>query len=242
MAADARGGLAATTATTAPTATTTAATAANRARATIVTVASVGRADHVARQHEGLDLWTPEARRIVVQIGPETWPVPGARIVDRTGPGPVRLGEARNAGAAAALDCPSEPTAPSAPPATIIFLDADCVPAPGLVDRYLDAAARDPGAVLCGPVTYLAEGTGEVVVAKLPALIDPHPARPDPPAGTLRRATEREHDLFWSLSFAVTAVAWRRIGDAFGGFHPGYAGYGLRTPTSARSCSPTASR
>ena len=100
------------------------------------------------------------------------------------------------------------------------------MPAPGLVDRYLDAAGRDPGAVLCGPVTYLAEGTGEVVVAKLPALIDPHPARPDPPAGTLRRATEREHDLFWSLSFAVTAAAWRRIGDAFGGFHPGYAGYG----------------
>ena len=214
MAADGRCGFAAS----APTAL--AATAANRARATIVTVASVGRADHVARQHEGLDLWAPEAHRIVVQIGPDTWPVPGARIVDRTGPGPVRLGEARNAGAAAALDCPS------GPPATIIFLDADCVPAPDLVDRYLDAAGRDPGAVLCGPVTYLAEGTGEVVVAKLPALIDPHPARPDPPAGTLRRATEREHDLFWSLSFAVTAAAWRRIGDAFGGFHPGYAGYG----------------
>ena len=212
--------------------------------ATIVTVASVGRAAHVARQHEGLDLWAPDVRRVVVQIGDRTWPIPGADIVDCTGPGPVRLGEARNAGAAAALSghsatgsisatAPVDPSADasnadtdSADPGLLVFLDADCVPAPGLVDRYLDAATRDPGAVLCGPVTYLAEGTGEVGVAKLPALIDPHPARPDPPAGTLRRATEREYDLFWLLSFAVTAATWRRIADDFGGFHEGYAGYG----------------
>lgn len=181
---------------------------------TVITVASRGRADHVARQHEGLDLWAPNARRVVVQIGDRTWPIPGAEIVDRTGPGPVRLGEARNAGA------------DSADSGLLVFLDADCVPAPGLIAGYAAAAERDPGAVLSGPVTYLAKGTGEAGVVKLPELIAPHPARPNPPADELRRATVAEHDLFWSLSFAVTAATWRRIADDFGGFHEGYAGYG----------------
>lgn len=189
---------------------------------TVVTVASADRARHVARQHEGLELWAPAARRVVVQIGETPWPIPGAGILDRTGPGPVRLGEARNAGAAAALAHPYGP----ADSDLIVFLDADCVPAPGLVDGYAVAAAEDPGAILSGPVTYLAEGTGEVGVVKLPNLIAPHPARPNPPAGTLRRATDAEHDLFWSLTFAASAGTWRRVVAEFGGFHGGYSGYG----------------
>uniref|UniRef100_UPI00345C94E1 glycosyltransferase family 2 protein n=1 Tax=uncultured Corynebacterium sp. TaxID=159447 RepID=UPI00345C94E1 len=96
----------------------------------------------------------------------------------------------------------------------------------GLVDGYAAAAVADPGAVLSGPVTYLREGTGRLDVEQLPELIDPHPARPNLPAGATRRATAAEHDLFWSLTFAATAATWRGILATFGGFHEGYAGYG----------------
>ncbi len=49
-------------------------------------------------------------------------------------------------------------------------------------------------------------------------MTDPHPARPAP--GVL--LAEPNHDLFSSLSFAVSAMTWRRIG----GFCEQYAGYG----------------
>jgi N-acetylglucosaminyl-diphospho-decaprenol L-rhamnosyltransferase len=52
------------------------------------------------------------------------------------------------------------------------------------------------------------------------ALDAPHPARPAPPAG--QRTANPDPDLFWSLSFALSAAAWSRVG----GFHEGYAGYG----------------
>lgn len=185
--------------------------------AAVIVVCSPNRAGHLERQHEALRRWAPAARRIVVAIGGERWDIPGAAVIDRTGDGPVRLGAARNAGAAAALRAGAR---------LLVFLDADCVPAPDLVGRYAAAAAEDPGAVLCGPVTYLAEGTGDLDVCKLPPLVNPHPARPAPPPGALERADADGHDLFWSLSFAVTAETWRRIDALFGGFHHGYAGYG----------------
>ncbi|MDZ4233227.1 MAG: galactosyltransferase-related protein, partial [Dietzia sp.] len=49
---------------------------------------------------------------------------------------------------------------------------------------------------------------------------DPHPARPAPPNGVVLNSTT--YELFWSLSFAVTAPTWQHIG----GFWPGYRGYG----------------
>ncbi len=52
------------------------------------------------------------------------------------------------------------------------------------------------------------------------ASVDPHPARPAPPAGAVERATDLR--LFWSLSFAVDAATW----TAVGGFDEGYEGYG----------------
>ena len=115
--------------------------AANRARATIVTVASVGRANHVARQHEA---WTcgRGGHRIVVQIGPDTWPVP----VHGHRPHRPRPGAS------------GRPATPGRPPRwnarrarhDHIFLDADCVPA--RICRPVPGCGRaGSGAVLCGP-------------------------------------------------------------------------------------------
>ena len=55
---------------------------------------------------------------------------------------------------------------------------------------------------------------------RLTDLATAHPARPNPAPGVVEVAHDRR--LFWSLSFAVTAATWARVG----GFHPGYVGYG----------------
>lgn len=115
----------------------------------------------------------------------------------------MRLAAARNEGAARASGAE-----------LLVFLDVDCIPGPALLDRYAAAARAAPHALLCGPVAYLPPGR------YAPEDAEPHPARPDPPDGELVRGGD--HRLFWSLSFAVTAATWARIG----GFDEGYAGYG----------------
>ena len=74
--------------------------------------------------------------------------------------------------------------------------------------------------MLCGPVTYLPPApAGGWTRRDLARLRHPHPARPDPPAGTLRPGSPSQ---FWSLSFAVAAAAWRALPS----FYEGYLGYG----------------
>lgn len=194
----------------------------------VVSVCSIGRRDHLARQLDAVRRWLPEAVHHTVMIGPEPFEVPGSRTVDRTGPGPVNLAAARNAAGDAAAAAGAQ---------AIVFLDADCLPGPGLGSAYLQglAAVRDDDparpAVLCGAVTYLGQEDsrrvqGEGGLELLPELTAPHAARPALPAGERRRAEEDEHVLFWSLSFALTARSWRAVRQGFGGFCEEYTGYG----------------
>ncbi|MGY3555326.1 glycosyltransferase family 2 protein [Williamsia sp. R60] len=133
-----------------------------------------------------------------------------ARVEDR-----LPLALARNTAAAIARDRGAD---------LLIFLDVDCIPAPDLVSRYNAAVQLRAGERLlfCGPVTYLDERASEVARGggDLASLTAPHRARPNPPAGSVELGTDM--NLFWSLSFAVTAASWTRIG----GFFDGYAGYG----------------
>ena len=130
------------------------------------------------------------------------------------------LAGGRNAGAAHAIAAGAD---------LLVFLDVDCVAAPDLVQRYVNAAALRPDAVLSGPVTYLPpEPPGGRLPAELQAHRAPHPARPDPPVGEL---VEADPALFWSLSFAVTGATWYRVG----GFDPGYVGYGAEDTDFART-------
>ena len=125
--------------------------------------------------------------------------------------GGLPIAAARNAGARAALDHGAD---------ALVLLDVDCLPSPSLLGDYAAALVERPDAIVCGPVTYLPPGpdTGWSVDA-LRAHRSPHPARPDPPTGTYAPIPAA---LFWSLSFAVRATTWRRIG----GFFEGYVGYG----------------
>lgn len=180
-------------------------------RTAVVTVVH-GRHDHLARQLAGLARQTrPADDHVVVAMGdPGVRAVVGerARVVDLPAGRRLPLAAARNAGAAAAL---------AEDAAHLVFLDVDCIPAPELVARY-SAVAQD-GVVDSGPVSYLPPAD-DYDLDGLADLADPHPARPVPADGEVLRA--EDHRLFWSLSFALTAPTWTRLG----GFCEAYAGYG----------------
>lgn len=123
------------------------------------------------------------------------------------------LARARNAGAEQAIESGAD---------LLVFLDVDCIPAPGLVARYVQCASEDrTPRLLCGPVAYLPPPPpGGYDLDRLNELADPHPARPRPAEDQILR--DGDPRLFWSLSFAVRPDSWQRIG----GFCEEYRGYG----------------
>jgi N-acetylglucosaminyl-diphospho-decaprenol L-rhamnosyltransferase len=150
----------------------------------------------------------------------------GAADVATTAPGPppdtvqvevsdsrLPLARARNAGARRAIESGAD---------LLVFLDVDCIPAPGMVRRYVESAGEDRASrLLCGPVSYLPPSPpGGYDLDRVAELADPHPARPHPEDDqTLQDGDLR---LFWSLSFAVRPDVWEQIG----GFCEEYVGYG----------------
>ncbi len=188
----------------------------------VVTVAH-GRHEHLRRQHAALarSSVAPDDYVVVAMDDPEleSWQPPHdprPRVVSQAGTGDgLPLAAARNRGARAAFVTGAD---------LVVFLDVDCMPAPGLLEAYRDAAGTPEGhgAILCGPVTYLdPPGPGGYDVAALDGLVDPHPARPAPLDGEVVRDPAGHH-LFWSLSFAIDAATWDRVG----GFDESYVGYG----------------
>lgn len=191
-------------------------------RCAIITLCSANRHDHLLNQRaavEQLALGHPLEHIVVwldLQLPPE---LPGATVL-QVPPGALglRLAAARNRGAACAL---------ASGATVLIFLDADCIPGPELVKRYLSAAEKHPGSLLGGPVTYLPEAFAlpdprDDAAAIWAAATRPHPSRPAPPPGETTVATDHQYVLFWSLSFALGADTWARLG----GFHEDYEGYG----------------
>ncbi len=183
----------------------------------MITIAH-GRHDHLRGQRAAMArLRTAPDLTVVVAIDdPEIAGVvgPGVEVVAvPAAPDGLPLAAARNAGAEAALAAGAD---------RLVFLDVDCLPGPGLLDAYAAAATTPVGsrALLCGPVAYLPPPPEDGY--DLSGLADHpfHAARPAPPAGRLE--TGGDPRLFWSLSFALTAPTWRRIG----GFCTDYVGYG----------------
>jgi hypothetical protein len=175
-----------------------------------------GRGSHLRRQLQGLAMSRVAAdMHIVVALGDPRVPVivaeegSPAMVIELPAEEPIPIAQGRNRGAAAALEESAE---------QLVFLDVDCIPSAELIGRYQTEHAD---ALLCGPVTYLApSGPRGYVMSELMAQRNPHPARPAPPDGDVLPTTE--YALFWSLSFAVTATTWDRIG----GFCERYRGYG----------------
>jgi GT2 family glycosyltransferase len=158
--------------------------------------------DHdIGRTLEGLDLCTS-----VVEIAAPREGLPLAR--------------ARNVGVRRALDDGAD---------ALVLLDVDCLAGPDLVAGYAACVGEEPWTIWSGPVTYLSPppATG-YDLRRLEGLDDPHPARPAPPPGV--RMLGADPDLFWSLSFALSATVWRRVG----GFCEEYHGYGGEDTDFAR--------
>jgi GT2 family glycosyltransferase len=181
-----------------------------------------GRAPHLRNQLRGLhgSLHIPEQHVIVAVEDPTV----ADTVADCGSPATVvpcpasgahlPVAHARNIGARTALEGGAE---------FLVFLDVDCIPSATLIGRYRQIAAQRAhrGTLLCGPVTYMPPaGPDGYDLASLEAHADPHPARPAPPDGEV--IASASYELFWSLSFAVSAPTWRRIG----GFWIGYRGYG----------------
>lgn len=186
-----------------------------------VTVCSAARLTHVRRQQAALLEREDAVLRVLVWLDaaapPSADEVPeftGA-VIRHVPPGAsgLRLAAGRNTGASAAIETGAQ---------LLVFLDADCIPGPDLISRYQGAAGQHPGGLLCGPVTYLPEGVIPESAAALRAATAPHAARPTPPDGVTEAAPADDYRLFWSLSFALRADTWTRIG----GFDPSYEGYG----------------
>lgn len=186
-------------------------------RAAVITIVA-GRHDHLTRQRAALDA---SVHHVVVAIGDGEVERCRAALTGtasdvvgvESDPLGLPLARARNAGARRALAAGAE---------LLVFLDVDCVPSPELLPRYGKAAAgAGARSLLCGPVGYLpAPPAGGYPSTGLGALARPHPGRPVPPEHALFLSDD--HTLFWTLSFAVTADTWTRIGE----FCEQYVGYG----------------
>ena len=186
----------------------------------VVTLAS-GREDHLRALISGLER-SAQAPAELVLVRMNGWRPRGplaarsfeVRPVDVAGPaGGLPLAAARNAGARAARS------------GHLVFLDADCIPAPSLVASYGDALGGFDG-LLMGEVRYLPPGAGDRFrdnggFADLVAASVTHPAREGPPRAGVRRTAD--YEMFWSLSFAARRGTFL---DRVGGFDEGYAGYG----------------
>lgn len=186
-----------------------------------VLVIAADRRDHLRRLLDGVaDQVRPPDDVIVVDLRP------GADAPRRASParhvalhgaradGPLHLAAGRNL-AAASTSCDR-----------LVFLDVDCLPAPDLVARYVEALDTHPDAIAGGPVRYLRPDWLErcdhrrPTVEQLDGGSDHPPARPRVAPGSVQRGDD--HTLFWSLSFGVTRTTWDRVG----GFDDSYVGYG----------------
>ena len=184
----------------------------------IVTIAR-GRRRHLERQAEAVAAMDPApAGYLLVSLDPEPPMLAGATVLHMPvgADEPLPLAAARNAG----IEWAAERSE------LILCLDADCLPEPrmgGLLARA-HAAAGD-GWLLSGPVGRLGPrpeagalpDREELVGSRRRTVAGP---RPVPAANWL--LAEPRAELFWSLSFAVSARDHRRIG----GFDEAYVGYG----------------
>lgn len=178
----------------------------------ILTLAG-GRPEHLRNLVRGLGMQGRPPRELIVAVLQEQpYDLPPAAFPVRQMPvnGPsLRLAAARNAAARAATG------------EALVFLDMDCIPAPGLLADYADALAGLDG-LLMGEVMYLPGGAtaGGLDFAAFAAVAERHSdRRGPPPSGTELCADYR---CFWSLSFAMR----RETFLATGGFDERYEGYG----------------
>lgn len=105
---------------------------------------------------------------------------------------------------------------------TLVFIDVDCIPLPGLIEAYLEAMKQDR--CLMGETRYLAQMDviNPTAADELWRVSQQHPARQF--SETLGLGIQPIQDVreFWSLSFALPAETFRKMQ----GFDETFEGYG----------------
>ncbi|WP_116083897.1 galactosyltransferase-related protein [Tropicimonas sp. IMCC34011] len=104
---------------------------------------------------------------------------------------------------------------------SLVFLDADCIPAPDLVREYRSGIEAWSG-ILMGEVMYLPSGAldGGIDYAAFAAASEKHSDRRGPPEDGIDICND--YRCFWSLNFGLSRAAFELIG----GFDERYSGYG----------------
>lgn len=172
-----------------------------------------GRETHLANLVLGLTQQTRAPGELVIGVmQPDLYDLPAAEFPVRQiriAGDPVPLAEARNR------------VAREAAGDRLVFLDVDCIPAPGLVADYDAHLDGFEGAVM-GEVLYAPEGAAAPGwrYDGLDAVAVKHADRGGPPAAGVEACTD--YRCFWSLNFAMIRDAF----DRSGGFDEGYEGYG----------------
>lgn len=183
------------------------------AEVSVVTIAR-GRAEHVANVVRGLALQTDLPRELVIgAMQPELFPdLP---------PAPFPIRQLRIAGDELPLAAARNAVARAATGEVLIFLDADCIPAPSLCSDYTAAIAVFDG-LLMGEVMYLPGGAAapDWSFDQFEAVAVRHSDRRAPPPEGIERCGD--YRCFWSLNFAMRRATFL----ASGGFDERFVGYG----------------
>ena len=183
-----------------------------------------GREAHLANLIEGLSRSTRQPLELVIAVmQDEEYDVPETRFPIRqivVGQNGLTLSEARNLAARGATGD------------WLVFLDVDCIPAPGLLEDYAAALGSGAGGVLMGEVAYLPKGAtkGGLDFTTFDRIGVKHSERPGPPDTPLKPCAD--YRCFWSLNFAMT----RQDFDHSGGFDERFAGYGGEDTDFGRVC------
>jgi GT2 family glycosyltransferase len=178
----------------------------------VVTLAK-GRPEHLRNLVIGLTRQTQAPVELIVAVmQDQPYDLPGApfpirqMMIDGEG---LPLAAARNMAARAAIGD------------TLVFLDMDCIPSPGLVADYA-RRIEDLDGLLMGEVLYLPGGAteGDWRSEDFAAVAVRHSDRRGPPADGIEACND--YRCFWSLNFAMRRATFMKLG----GFHEGYRGYG----------------
>lgn len=179
----------------------------------VVTIAR-GRAEHVANLVRGLAQQTDLPRELIIgAMQPDLYTdlpaVPFAIRQLRITGDELPLAAARNAVARAATG------------EVLVFLDADCIPAPSLCRDYAAATAGFDG-LLMGEVLYLPGGAAAPGwrFEQFEGVAVRHSDRRAPPREGIERCGD--YRCFWSLNFAMRRSRFL----ATGGFDERFVGYG----------------
>lgn len=188
----------------------------------IVTAATENKKDHLLNLRKTIQMHAPEVTHLIVTVGEEPWePWEDADTVflKKKNDEPFNISLCRNVGLTAAAEMGAE---------NLIMLDADCMVGKDTIRLYVDAIGKHTDGVICGPVNWMTPAPdGGYDLDSLDENSTKEFKRQFPDSGKTVKCDESEWWTLFGLSFAMSASAWQKSVDEFGGFCEEFDGWGL---------------